>query len=256
MNMRTKLIVANWKMNSTIAEALKFIAAFRRHMQGPPDCEVVIAPPFTALYALDEALSGTPYQLGAQNMYWEDMGAFTGEISPRFLSELSVRFVILGHSERRKRFGETDIHINKKVASALVYEFVPIICVGETEEERNEGKTLDVVESQVTKILDGQMKSGLESLVWAYEPVWAIGTGKNASPEQAQEVMGTIRTILAQALDTPVADQMRIVYGGSVSDKNAGSFLKQKDADGLLVGGASLDPEQFANIVKSFGSSQ
>lgn len=248
--MRTKLIVANWKMNATIAEALKFVAAFRRAMQAPPDCEVVICPPFTSLYALDEALAGTPYQLGAQNMHWEDGGAFTGEISPRFLSELNVRFVILGHSERRKNFGETDVHINKKVAAALAYEFVPIICVGETEEQRSGGKTLDVVESQVTQILDGQMKSGLETLVWAYEPVWAIGTGKNAAPEQAQEVMESIRKVAAQALDAPLADQMRILYGGSVSDRNAGSFLKQKDVDGLLVGGASLDPEQFAKITR------
>ncbi|MBI4125423.1 MAG: triose-phosphate isomerase [Deltaproteobacteria bacterium] len=254
--MRTKLIVANWKMNATIAEALKFVAALRRHMQGSPDCEVVICPPFTSLYALDEALSGTPYQLGAQNMYWEDAGAYTGEISPRFLSELNVRFVILGHSERRKSFGETDVAINKKVAAALAYEFIPIICVGETEEEHNEGKTLDVVESQVSKILDGQMKSGLETLVWAYEPVWAIGTGKNATPQQAQEVMGTIRKVLAQALDAPTADKMRLLYGGSVSDKNAGAFLKQKDVDGLLVGGASLDAEKFAKIIKSFSSPQ
>ena len=248
--MRTKLIVANWKMNATIAEALKFVAVLRRHMQGVPNCEVVICPPFTSLYALDEALSGTPYQLGAQNMYWEESGAFTGEISPRFLSELNVHFVILGHSERRNYFGETDIAINKKVATALIYEFVPIICVGETEEERNEGKTLAVVESQMTKILDGQMKSGLETLVWAYEPVWAIGTDKNATPEQAQEVMGTMRTILARLLDTPMADKMRLLYGGSVLEKNAGTFLKQKDVDGLLVGGASLDAENFAKIIK------
>lgn len=248
--MRTKLIVANWKMNFTIAEALKFITGFRRYLISGISCEVVFCPPATSLYALDEALDGTAYHLGAQNMHWEDAGAFTGEISPRFLVELDVHFVILGHSERRKYFGETDNDINKKTSAALAYELIPIICVGETEEERRAGKTMDVISGQVARILDGQLKSGLESLVWAYEPVWAIGTGNNATPEQAQEVIGGLRNLLAQSLDAPTADKMRLLYGGSVSDKNAASFLKQPDVDGLLVGTASLDPQKFAALVK------
>lgn len=249
--MRTKLIVANWKMNFTIQEALKFFAALQREMRGVPKAEVVICPPFTALYAFDEAFSETPYKLGAQNMHWEEAGAYTGEISPSFLRELNVMYVILGHSERRRHFKETDALINKKIAAALQQQLIPIICVGETEAERNEGKTRAVVESQVKSAVDGQMKSELEGVVWAYEPVWAIGTGKNATPKLAQEVMGEMRSLLARALDAPLAEKMRILYGGSVSEGNAAAFLGEPDVDGLLVGGASLDPQKFAGIVRA-----
>lgn len=249
--MRTKLIVANWKMNFTIEEALKFFAALRRELHGATTCDIVIAPPFTALYAFDEAFQETPYQLGAQNMHWEENGAFTGEISPIFLRELNVRYVILGHSERRKHFKESDLMINKKMASALTQGITPIVCVGETDEEHKEGKTFEVVGSQIKTALDGQLKSELDGLVWAYEPVWAIGTGKNATPEQAQEVAAWMRKLFAQALDAPVAESMRLLYGGSVSEENAGTFLNQRDIDGLLVGGASLDAKRFAAIIRS-----
>lgn len=236
-------------MNFTIQEALKFFAALQRGLKGAVKAEVVICPPFTTLYAFDEAFSETPYKLGAQNVHWEESGAFTGEISAQFLKELNVIYVILGHSERRRYFQETDTIINKKVVAALQQGLIPIVCVGETEEEHNAGKTMEVVEGQIKKILDGQMKSDLSDFVWAYEPVWAIGTGKNATPKQAQEVMLAMRRLLGRILDAPTANTMRILYGGSVSDQNAGSFLKEEDCDGLLVGGASLDPKKFASII-------
>lgn len=250
--MRTKLIVANWKMNFTIEEALKFFAALRRELPAPPPlAEVVVCPPYTALYALDEAFQETPFRLGAQNMHWEEAGAFTGEVSPLFLREVGCIYVILGHSERRKHFQETNLLINKKVSAALAHALTPIICVGETESEHNDGKTWEVVERQVKEILEGQMRSELHDLVWAYEPIWAIGTGKNATPKQAQEVCSAMRKLFAQILDAPLAESMRILYGGSVSEENAGSFVKQSDIDGLLVGGASLDAKRFARIIKS-----
>lgn len=238
-------------MNFTIAEALKFFAALRRELPQPPTCELVICPPFTSLYALDEAFQGTPYKLGAQNMHWEDSGAYTGEIAPNFLTELNASYVLLGHSERRKHFQETDILINKKVSSAFTHGMTPIVCVGETEGERNENRTMAVVSSQVRAALEGQLKSELNYLVWAYEPVWAIGTGKNATAKEAQEVSHEMRKLLAQALDTPTAESMRILYGGSVSEENARNFLTQPDIDGLLVGGASLDAKRLAQIVKT-----
>lgn len=249
--MRQKLIVANWKMNYTIQEALKFFAALQRVLKGIPKSEIVICPPFTALYAFDEAFSGTNYKLGAQNMHWEESGAFTGEISPLFLKELNVSYVILGHSERRGYFLETDSMINKKIAGALQQQLIPIICVGETDEERSDGRSWETVERQMRRALDGQIKSNLVDLVWAYEPVWAIGTGKNATPQQAQEVLHKMRSLLTKSIDPPTAEGMRILYGGSVSESNAGGFLKQADVDGLLVGGASLDPEKFGAIVRA-----
>ena len=255
--MRTKLIVANWKMNFTVSETLKFLAALRREMGSTlPECEVVFCPPFTALFAFEEAMEGTPFKLGAQNMHWEDSGAFTGEISPLFLKDLGVSYVILGHSERRHLFGETDIVINKKVSAALQQKLFPIVCVGETDAEHKEGKTFEVVEAQIKKALEGQIRDDLASVVWAYEPVWAIGTGKNATPEQAQEVSKWMRDLVGKILDVPTSNSMRILYGGSVSEEKARGFLKQPDIDGLLVGGASLDPEKFSGILQSIETEQ
>ncbi len=251
--MRQKLIVANWKMNFTIQEALKFFAALQREIKGAAGAEIVLCPPYTDLYAFDEALSGTNYKLGAQNMHWEEAGAFTGEISPVFLKELNVGYVLLGHSERRGYFSETDSMINKKIAAAVQQQITPIICVGETDSERSAGRSWETVESQMKRALDGQMKSGLEDLVWAYEPVWAIGTGKNATPQQAQEMIQKMRSLLTRSVEPPSGEAMRILYGGSVSEGNAGSFLKMPDVDGLLVGGASLDPEKFGAIVRAAG---
>ncbi|MBI5299580.1 MAG: triose-phosphate isomerase [Deltaproteobacteria bacterium] len=249
--MKNKLIIANWKMNSTVTDALKFLAVFRHEMKGMTPCEVVLCPPFTCLYALGEAFEETPFKLGAQNMHWEESGAFTGEISSLFLKDLNVQYVLLGHSERRTLFGETDININKKLEQAIHQKITPVVCVGETDEEHKEGKTFAVLEHQIKKALDGQIRSELATMVWAYEPVWAIGTGKNATPDQAQEVISWMRTLLAKVLDDPTASTMRILYGGSVSAEKARGFLKQSDIDGLLVGGASLDPQKFANIVQS-----
>lgn len=249
--MRDKLIVANWKMNFTVTEALKFLAVFRREMRGQTPCEIIFCPPFTALYAVGEALEETPFKLGAQNMHWEESGAFTGEISPLLLKDVNAQYVLLGHSERRRIFGETDIDVNKKLEQALRQKITPIVCVGETAAERKEGKAFDLLEQQIKKALGGQIRSELAAMIWAYEPVWAIGTGKNATPDQAQEVTGWMRELLARVLDAPTAKSMRILYGGSVSPERAPGFLKQTDIDGLLVGGASLDPEKFAGIAQA-----
>ena len=255
--MRTKLIAANWKMNCTVPETLKFLAALRRELAGGfPECDMVFCPPFTALFAFEEVMEGTPFKLGAQNMHWEDAGAFTGEISPLFLKDLNVEYVLLGHSERRQLFGETDIMVNKKLAAALLQKLTPIVCVGETAEEHKSGKTFEVVEAQIKKALDGQMRAELSTLVFAYEPIWAIGTGKNATPEQAQEVIQWMRQLMTKVLDAPIAKGMRILYGGSVSEEKAHGFLKQPDIDGLLVGGASLDPKKFAAILQAVETEQ
>lgn len=252
---RTKLIVANWKMNHTIPEALKFFAGLSRELRSTISCEVVICPPFTGLYAMTEALEGTIYKLGAQNMHWEENGPFTGEVSPVFLRDLNVQYVILGHSERRRHFGETDAGVNKKLAAALKYYLTPIVCVGETAEDRRAEKTREVVEGQMKRALDGLMRSELTRLTWAYEPIWAIGTGKNAAPEQAEEVARWMRDLCAKAIDAPAAEVIRILYGGSVSEEKAAGFLGQPNIDGLLVGGASLDPKSFAAIVRAVPSS-
>ncbi len=249
--MRTKLIVANWKMNYSVTEALKFLAAFHREINEIENCEVVFCPPFTALYAMEETLEGTPFKVGAQNMHWEDSGAFTGEISPFFLKEMGVQYVILGHSERRQLFGETDGEINKKLMAALHQNIIPIVCVGETDKEHKEGKTFDLVNLQMKKALEGQNKTDLPNIIWAYEPIWAIGTGKNATPEQAQEVIQSMRKELSKTTNAPTAETMRILYGGSVSDEKAKGFLKQPDIDGFLVGGASLNPQKFAGIIRA-----
>ncbi|MDO8493743.1 MAG: triose-phosphate isomerase [Deltaproteobacteria bacterium] len=249
--MREKLIAANWKMNGTIAEALQFIAALKFESKSGPRCEVVICPPFTVLYALDEALSGSPFKLGAQNMHWEEKGAFTGEISPEFLAELNVRYVILGHSERRQYFSETDEMVNKKIAAALDKTITPIVCVGETLVEHEAGQTVTKVRGQMEKALKNLSAAGMEHLVWAYEPIWAIGTGKNATAQHAQKVASEMRTLLETKCGKSVAETMRILYGGSVKANNAGDFLKEKDIDGLLVGSASVDPKEFAAILST-----
>lgn len=251
--MRNKLIAANWKMNFTVPEALKYFACLNYEMKSPPACEVVVCPPFTSLYAMEEVLKGSNYKLGAQNMHWEDQGAFTGEISPLFLRDVNVSYVILGHSERRQHFGETDAMINKKAAAAMKYQLRPIVCVGETAAQKKEEKTKEVIEGQAKKILDGQLKLDLDLIVWAYEPIWAIGTGNNALPEEAQAVASWMRKLFSKILDTPTAEKMRILYGGSVSEERAAAFLSQPDVDGLLVGGASLDPVRFADILRAAG---
>jgi triosephosphate isomerase len=250
--MRKKIIAANWKMNMTLSEAGSFLEDFRRDVEDVNGVEIVIAPAFTALAKVSELLGGSQrIRLGAQNMYFEMSGAYTGEISPTMLRELFVRYVILGHSERRQIFGETDALINKKVHVALTSELKPILCVGETLEERDSGKEKEVLETQLKGSLAGVTAEQMHDVVVAYEPVWAIGTGRNASPEQAQDAHAHVRAVLASLTNEETASKVRIQYGGSVKPANAAVLLSQPDIDGALVGGAGLEPRSFAEIVKA-----
>ncbi len=250
--MRKKIIAANWKMNLTVAEAEAFVKDFRLEVEDVTSVEIVIAPPFTALSKLSELLGGSQkIRLGAQNFYYEKSGAFTGEISASMLRELFIRFVILGHSERRQIFGETDELINKKVHAALASELKPIVCVGETLAEREAGKEKEVLETQLRGSLAGVSAEQFLDLVVAYEPVWAIGTGKTATSAQAQDAHAHTRAVLAELSDQATADKVRIQYGGSVKPANARELLTQPDIDGALVGGASLEVRSFAEIVKA-----
>jgi triosephosphate isomerase len=248
--MRKNIIAANWKMNMTVSEAESFWKVFELEIRSCSHSEVVIAPPFTALQRIGELTSDSQsVKLGAQNMYCEGSGAFTGEISPGMLRELYVRYVILGHSERRQLFGETDELINRKIVAALKNELRVILCVGETLEERDAGKVEKVLETQLRGSLAGIEADCYSDIVVAYEPVWAIGTGRTASPEQAQEAHEVVRKVLAELAGQEVADKVRIQYGGSVKPGNARELLSLPDVDGALVGGASLDPRSFAEIV-------
>lgn len=250
--MRKKIIAANWKMNMTVAEAEDFLKDFRLEVEEVNGVEIIIAPPFTALPKLSELLGGSQrIRLGAQNMYYERFGAFTGEISASMLRDLYVRYVILGHSERRQIFGESDELINKKVHAALASELRPILCVGETLEEREAGQEQEVLATQLRGSLADVTAEQMADVVIAYEPVWAIGTGKTASSQQAQECHAHVREVLATLTDRPTADKVQIQYGGSVKPNNAAELLSQPDIDGALVGGASLEPRSFAEIVRA-----
>jgi len=236
-----KLIVANWKMNKTPKETKEYLETFLRLIEGVDDnVEILICPPFTSLCIAWDILKGSKVKLGAQNCHYEQKGAFTGEISLDMLKELGVSYVIVGHSERRWIFGETDELINKKVIACLEKGIRPILCVGEKMEEREAGMTLKVIESQLKLALSG-LDGVSERIDIAYEPVWAIGSGNPATPEDAQLVHSFIKELLGK---------VRVLYGGSVNPQNAGEFLSMPDVDGLLVGGASLDPSSFAQIVK------
>ena len=236
----------------TVAETESYLENFRTHVEPVNGVEIVIAPPFTAIAKLSEILGGSQkISLGAQNMSSEMSGAFTGEISPTMLRELFVRFVILGHSERRQIFGETDAVVNKKVHTALACGLRPIVCVGETLEERDGGREKEVLETQLRGSLAGVTPEQMLSIVIAYEPVWAIGTGRNATPEQAQDAHAHVRSVLALLADEATAAKVRIQYGGSVKPANAATLLSQPDIDGALVGGASLEPLGFSEIVKA-----
>ncbi len=249
--MRKKIIAANWKMHMTQSEAEAFIGTFLREIDDLDTVEVVIVPPFTAIPKVSELLTQTQnIKVGAQNMHWERSGAFTGEISPAMLRELFVRYVVLGHSERRALFGETDEMINRKVHAAYEEQLRPIVCVGETLAEREKGNVERVLSTQLRGSLAKVEAKDLLETVIAYEPVWAIGTGKTATSAQAQEAHAFIRKTLAEMSDQATADRVRIQYGGSVKPDNAHELLSQPDIDGALVGGASLDPRSFAEIVK------
>ncbi len=250
--MRKKIIAANWKMNNTVAETVSFMESFRLEIEDVTGVEIVIAPPFTALAKLSELLGGSQkIRLGAQNFYYEKSGAYTGEISATMLRELFVKYVIIGHSERRAIFGETDEFINKKVIAAHAAELKPILCVGETLAEREAGKEKEVLETQLRGGLAGVTPDQLLDTVIAYEPVWAIGTGKTATSAQAQDAHAHTRAVLAELSDQATADKVRIQYGGSVKPSNARELLHQPDIDGALVGGASLEARSFAEIIKA-----
>jgi triosephosphate isomerase len=252
MGIRKKIIAANWKMHMTVGEADAFLDTFLLELGEERGVEVVIAPPFTALARVSERLSKSQkVKVGAQNMHWEKSGAFTGEVSAAMLRDLFVRHVILGHSERRTLFGETDEIVNRKVRAALEGSLEPIVCIGETLEERDAGQVEQVLQRQVRESLAGFGPRELLKMVLAYEPVWAIGTGRTASPEQAQEAHAFIRKTLAEISDPATAEKIRIQYGGSVKPSNTAELMKQRDIDGALVGGASLDPRAFAEIVKT-----
>jgi len=248
---RRKFVCGNWKMHRTVAEAVALareVAAGLAEASGGK-VQAAVAPPFTALQAVAGALAGTGLEVAAQDVHWEVQGAFTGEVSAPMLAEAGCRHGIVGHSERRQLFGETDETVNRKVGALLAANLLPIVCVGETLAEREAGKTLAVVDRQVRGALAGLPAAALAALTVAYEPVWAIGTGKTATSAQAQEVHAAIRKILRE-LGGPVADQIRIQYGGSVKPDNAAELMSQPDVDGALVGGASLKAKDFLAIVK------
>lgn len=246
---RKKLIAGNWKMNKTSADALALVADLITTVGRQTDVEVVVCPPFTSIEAVAKAIDGSTIKLGAQNMHPEASGAFTGEVSAPMLRALFATHVILGHSERRALFGETDAFVNKKVLAALKNQLRPILCVGESLAEREAGSTLKVVQTQTEAALEGVSKELAPSVVIAYEPVWAIGTGKVATTEQAQEVHAFIRGLLTKLFTEPVAQKVRILYGGSMKPANAPELLAQKDIDGGLIGGASLEARSFTELV-------
>jgi triosephosphate isomerase (TIM) len=247
---RTPYLAANWKMNKTVAEAAAFVDALLPRISATPH-DVVICPPFTALTAVVERRYGTAVKVAAQNMHEEPSGAYTGEISAAMLVELDVEAVVLGHSERRQYFGETDEALARKVPAALAAGLEPILCVGESEEARDGGQTESVLERQLQVDLAEVEDSAIAEVVVAYEPIWAIGTGRTATPEQAQEACAFIRDSLRAR--GAAADEVRILYGGSVKPANAAELLARPDIDGALVGGAALDPDDFAAIVEAAG---
>lgn len=247
---RLPFMAGNWKMNKTVGEALDLVRELKAATSGVKDVEVAVAPPFTALYAIRKELEGSPIHLAAQNLYWEEKGAFTGEVSPLMLKEVGCDYVIIGHSERRQFFGETDETVNRRIKAALAQGLKVIFCIGETLREREEGKTFSVIESQVEGGLKGLDDKKMRNMATAYEPVWAIGTGKTATPEQAEEVHRFIREKLEKLYSREVSEEIRIQYGGSVTPENVKGLMNQPNIDGALVGGASLKAESFSKIVR------
>lgn len=249
--MRKPIVAGNWKMNKTVAEAIDLANDIKRDLADCADVDVVLCPPFTALKAVSDAITGTHVDLGAQNMHWEASGAYTGEVAPGMLRELFCHYVILGHSERRQYFHETDETVNRKVKAALAANLHPIVCVGELLEDRDGGRTEAVVEKQLRGSLAGLSTREWLDVIVAYEPVWAIGTGRTASPEQAQDVHAFIRGIIKSMADEAVSQAVRIQYGGSMKPSNARELMGQPDIDGGLIGGAALEARSFVEIVKA-----
>jgi triosephosphate isomerase len=250
MDGRRPLIAGNWKMYKTPDEAAETAQQLVRGVGSVTDVDIMIAPTFIALAAVYEAIKNSPIALGAQNLYWQDEGAYTGEISAPMLKSAGCRYCIIGHSERRQYFAETDETVNKKIKAAIKAGLQPILCVGETEKERESGQTLSILDKQIKKGLEGLVLEQLDLLIIAYEPVWAIGTGKTATDDQAQEVHQFIRSLVKNNFGQALSDSIRILYGGSVKPDNITSLMAMPDIDGALVGGASLSAESFRKIVK------
>ncbi len=243
------ILAANWKMHKTVRETTEFINGLVRAFPEPIDRDIVVAPPFTALYAAGCAAAGTAVRIAAQNVYWEDKGAFTGEVSAAMLAEAGCTYVIIGHSERRHLFRESDEETGRKIKKALEFKLKPIFCVGETLQEREAEKTFEVVGRQLKGGLNKIASGDIQSIVIAYEPVWAIGTGRTATPDQAEEVHRFIRRELTSALGEVAASETPILYGGSVNPGNINGIMAQPDVNGALVGGASLDLDSFIRII-------
>ena len=247
--MRKKVIAGNWKMNKDLNESQDLVSKIINGLGNDTKCNVIVCPPFTSLNEVSSLIQTTPVKLGAQNLHFEDSGAFTGEISASMLKSVGCEFVIIGHSERRNIFGEPDEVINKKILKTLEHELKPIFCVGELLEQREDGTTMEVVKNQILNGLKDITPEQLSEIIVAYEPVWAIGTGKTATPEQAQEVHAAIRELIVENFYEEVADNLVIQYGGSVKPENAGELLSKKDIDGALVGGACLKADSFLGII-------
>ena len=250
--MRTPFIAANWKMYKTVLEAVAFVKELRKLAKDLYDVEIVIAPPFTALRLAADAAHASNIGIAGQNLHWEREGAFTGEVSAPMLKEAGAEYVIIGHSERRRLFGETDETVNRKLIAAVQAQLTPIVYIGETLQERDANETLAVLDRQIKRGLDGLTADQIGGLVVAYEPVWAIGTGRNATPEQAQEVHAFIRQRIASR-DARIAAATRILYGGSVKAGNAAELFAMPDVDGGLIGGASLKADEFLSILAAAG---
>lgn len=251
--MRRPLIAGNWKMNLTREESVSLASELCR--ADSSNADILICPPYVYLDAVSQAVAGSSVNVGSQDAYFEANGAFTGEISVGMLKDIGCQFIILGHSERRHVIGESDLLINKKVHAVLSGDLTPVVCVGETLEEREAGKTLEVIKSQFDRSLAGLTADQIKKTVIAYEPVWAIGTGKTATPEQAQEVHADLRKILAERYNLETSEEVRVLYGGSVKPDNAADLMAQADIDGALVGGASLQSDSFIKIINATGVS-
>lgn len=248
--MRKNIIAGNWKMNKTNQEAIELVSELKDRVSDVRDVEIIVCPPFTSLWSVNEVIKDTPIKLGAQNMFWEEEGAYTGEISPSMIKDVGGEFVIIGHSERRKYFEESDEVVNKKIKLALSSDLVPIVCIGETLEEREKGLAEKVVVEQLTNGLSGISLQDISKVILAYEPIWAIGTGKTATPEVADGMHLVVRNHLSNLYSSELSDAISILYGGSVKPDNVDDLMRQENIDGALVGGASLDSESFARIVK------
>ena len=247
---RKPLIAGNWKLFKTIPEALTLVDGLKKNLAGVSEREILVCPPFTALYAVAQALKSSNISVGSQNIFWEKKGAFTGEVAPDMLVDAGCKYAIVGHSERRQYFGETDETVNKRMKAAFAAGLVPIVCIGEMLAEREGGTTFKVIERQIKNGIAGLSPEQAKTLVIAYEPVWAIGTGKTATPQQAEEVHAYIRKLYSQMYSETAAGSIRILYGGSVKPDNVSEIMKQPNVDGALVGGASLETESFAKLVK------